>query len=110
MILMVTGNISRGGNVHPLAPVREGWGFRDRSDHLPRFERCFIGLFTASSMIRAGEGVVMEARRNESPPWEGHDASIADHSNAAATSWTHASASTMVVVGGCLEWFCDHIC
>lgn len=56
------------GPSHPSCnrSARDG-GLRDRTDHLPRFERCFIGLFTASSMIVAGEGEAMEARRNHSP-------------------------------------------
>ena len=63
---MMVGNITR---EEPMLVHRsvEGWGLRDRTGHFPRFEHCFIGLFTASSMIVAGEGEAMEARRNDSP-------------------------------------------
>ena len=78
--------------------------------HLPRFERCFIGLFTASSRIVAGEGEVVEGPVGMTVPWDGHHPSTADHSNAAAESCAHASASISLMVGGCLEGLCDRIC
>lgn len=63
---MMAGNITR---EEPMLLHRsvEGWSLRDRTGHFPRFERCFIGLFTASSMIVAGEGEAVVARRNDSP-------------------------------------------